>query len=110
MFKEGYDASSQPTDAETAVESNDLSSQLQADRIQARLEVTKPAITALATDAGAHAARNDYLDLGSVFKPTIEAGIKLGEQTTATNPFASSYEAPNVFRKPLQTARNYYEA
>lgn len=105
MFKEGYDASQQNDDA--AAESNDLSSQVQADRIQARLDVTKtPAITDLATDAGAQAAKDDYLNLASLYKPTFETGVKLGEQA---NPFASSYEAPNVYKKPSQVARNYYD-
>lgn len=111
MFKDGYDASSQHND-DAAAESNDLSSQVQADQIQARRDVTKaPALTDLATDAGAQAAKDqsDSLNLASIYRPTIETSMKLGEHTAASNPFASSYDAPNVFRKPQQTARNYYD-
>ena len=110
MFKEGYDASSQQDEA--AAQSNDLSSQVQADQIQARRDVTKtPALTDLATDAGAQAAKqqSDYLSLASIYRPTIETNMKLGEQTVASNPFASNFDAPGVFRKPQQTARNYYD-
>lgn len=110
MFKEGYDASSQQQD-DAAAESNDLSSQVQADQIQARRDVTKtPALTDLATDAGAQAAKeSDYLNLASIYRPAIETSMKLGEQTVASNPFASNFDATSVYRKPQQTARNYYD-